>query len=114
MLVAWNASREATRAVNDALPLLEAAAKVTVLVVNPAVGMRGHGEVPGADMALHLARHGVRAEASALTSHDVEIGALLLSQAAELEADLIVMGAYGHSRLRELVMGGARGRSCAR
>ena len=107
VLVAWNAGREATRAVNDALPLLEGASKVTVLAVNPRGGLHGHGEVPGADIALHLARHGVRAEASALKSDDVAIGALLLSQAADLDADLIVMGAYGHSRLRELVLGGA-------
>jgi len=107
VLVAWNAGREATRAVNDALPLLEGASKVTVLVVNPRPGLHGHGEIPGSDIALHLARHGVPAEASALKSDDVEIGALLLSQAADLDADLIVMGAYGHSRLRELVLGGA-------
>ena len=107
ILVAWNASREATRAVSDALPLLETASKVTVLAINPRGGLRGHGEVPGADIALHFARHGVRAEASSLKSDDVEVGALLLSQAADLDADLIVMGAYGHSRLRELMLGGA-------
>lgn len=107
VLVAWNAGREATRAVNDALPLLQGASKVTVLAVNPRGGLHGHGEVPGADIALHLARHGVRAEASALKSDDVAVGALLLSQAADLDADLIVMGAYGHSRLREVVLGGA-------
>jgi nucleotide-binding universal stress UspA family protein len=107
VLVAWNAGREATRAVNDALPLLEGASKVTVLAINPRGGLHGHGEVPGADIALHLARHGVRAEASALKSDDVEVGPLLLSQAADLGADLIVMGAYGHSRLREVVLGGA-------
>jgi len=107
VLVAWNASREATRAVNDALPLLEGATRVTVLAINPRGGLHGHGEVPGADIALHLARHGVRAEASSLKSDDVEIGALILSQAADLDADLIVMGAYGHSRLREVMLGGA-------
>jgi nucleotide-binding universal stress UspA family protein len=107
VLVAWNASREATRAVNDAMPLLGGASKVTVLAINPRGGLHGHGEVPGADLALHLARHGVRAEASALKSNDVDVGALLLSQAADLGADLIVMGAYGHSRLREVVLGGA-------
>ena len=107
VLVAWNAGREATRAVNDALPLLEGAEKVTVLAINPRGGLHGHGEVPGADIALHLARHGVRAEASAIKSDDVEVGALLLSQAADLNVDLIVMGAYGHSRLREVVLGGA-------
>jgi nucleotide-binding universal stress UspA family protein len=107
VLVAWNAGREATRAVNDALPLLTTASKVTVLAINPRAGLHGHGEVPGADIALHLARHGVRAEAASLTSDDVDVGALLLSQAADLDADLIVMGAYGHSRMRELVLGGA-------
>jgi nucleotide-binding universal stress UspA family protein len=107
VLVAWNAGREATRAVNDALPLLEGAAKVTVLAINPRGGLHGHGEVPSADLALHLARHGVRAEASSLKSEDVDVGALLLSQAADLGADMIVMGAYGHSRLRELALGGA-------
>ncbi len=107
VLVAWNAGREATRAVNDALPLLEGASKVTVLAINPRGGLHGHGEVPGADIALHLARHGVRAEASAIKSDDVDVGALLLSQAADLNADLIVMGAYGHSRLREVMLGGA-------
>jgi nucleotide-binding universal stress UspA family protein len=107
VLVAWNASREATRAVNDAMPLLETASKVTVLAINPHPGLHGHGEVPGADIALHLARHGVRAEAASVKSDDVKVGALLLSQAADLDADLIVMGAYGHSRLRELVLGGA-------
>jgi nucleotide-binding universal stress UspA family protein len=107
VLVAWNAGREATRAVNDALPLLEGATKVTVLAINPRGGLHGHGEVPGADLALHLARHGVRAEASSIKSEDVDVGPLLLSQAADLGADLIVMGAYGHSRLREVVLGGA-------
>jgi nucleotide-binding universal stress UspA family protein len=107
VLVAWNAGREATRAVNDAMPLLETATKVTVLAINPRPGLHGHGEVPGADIALHLARHGVRAEAASVKSDEVEVGALLLSQAADLDADLIVMGAYGHSRMRELVLGGA-------
>lgn len=107
VLVAWNASREATRTVNDALVLLENASTVTVLAINPRGGLRGHGELPGSDIALHLARHGVRAEASSLTSDDVDVGALILSQAADLDADLIVMGAYGRSRLRELILGGA-------
>jgi nucleotide-binding universal stress UspA family protein len=107
VLVAWNGSREATRAVGDALPLLVGASKVTVLIVNPRGGRRGHGEVPGADIALHLARHGVRAEAATVKSDDVEVGAFLLSYAADLGADLLVMGAYGHSRLREVVLGGA-------
>jgi nucleotide-binding universal stress UspA family protein len=107
ILVAWDASREATRAVNDAIPLLAAAATVTVLTVDPAIGLTEHGDVPGADIALHLARHGVKAEVEKTVSGFVDIGDVLLSCASDLGADLLVMGAYGHSRVRELVLGGA-------
>jgi nucleotide-binding universal stress UspA family protein len=106
VLVAWNASREAARAVNDALPLLREAKAVTVLAVNPKRGINGHGDVPAADIALHLARHGVRAEASHTVATDIPEGEALLSYAADIGADLIVCGAYGHSRARELVFGG--------
>jgi nucleotide-binding universal stress UspA family protein len=106
VLVGWNASREAARAVNDALPILEKAAKVTVLAVNPDRLPGAHGEEPGADIALHLARHGVRAEADHLTAPSVPDGGALLNRAAELAPDLLVIGAYGHSRLREMVLGG--------
>jgi len=106
ILVAWNAGREATRAVNDALPLLKRAKKVTILAVNPRPGFFGHGAQPGADIALHLARHGVKAEAAQLASDDIDPGDLLLSRASDLGSDLIVMGAYGRSRMRELVLGG--------
>ena len=107
VLVAWNASPQATRAVNDALPLLGRARKVTIMAVNPAGGSKGHGEVPGADIALHLARHGVKAEASHVYADDIDVGDMILSRAADFGADLIVMGAYGHARLREIVLGGA-------
>ncbi len=104
-IIAWNGSREATRAVNDALPLLQRANRVTVLVINPAAG--GSGALPGADIALHLSRHGVRCEAATTqAADDIAIGDILLSRAADLGADLIVMGAYGHSRTREMVLGG--------
>lgn len=106
VMVAWNASRESTRAVNDALPLLRAAAKVTVLAVNPERGLDGHGEVPGADICLHLARHGVKAEAAHTVARDIGEGDALLSYAADIGADLIVCGGYGHSRAREMVFGG--------
>src|SRR5882757_5435775 len=106
VLVAWNASREATRAVNDALPLLRDATAVTVLAVNPRHGIDGHGDVPAADIALHLARHGVKAEAAHTVAHDISEGDALLSYAADLGADLIVSGGYGHSRAREMVFGG--------
>lgn len=105
VLVAWNGSREATRAVNDALPILQRAKKVTLLSMNPkeVIALR----VPGADIALHLARHQVTVEAAATRATDIEVGDVLLSYAADIGADLIVMGAYGHSRLREMVLGGA-------
>jgi nucleotide-binding universal stress UspA family protein len=100
VLIGWNATRQAARAVHDAMPILEAASKVTVLTINADKG-------PVEELARHLARHGVQADISALRSDDVEVAALILSRAADLSADLIVMGAYGHSRLRELVLGGA-------
>ncbi len=78
-----------------------------VLAVNPEDGYKGHGDIPSADICQHLARHGVNAEAQSITGYDVEVGDFILSRAADQGADLIVMGAYGHSRLRELVLGGA-------
>jgi len=107
VLIAWNASREATRAANDALPILQQASQVTVLAINPRGGVSGDGDVPGADLALHLSRHGVKAEASWIQADDVEVAAMLLSRASDCQADLIVMGGYGHSRVREIVLGGA-------
>jgi nucleotide-binding universal stress UspA family protein len=106
VLIAWNASREAARAVNDALPLLIGAKQVTVLAINPQRGVGGHGDVPAADIALHLARHGLKAEAAHTVARDIADGEALLSYAADIGADLIVAGAYGHSRARELVFGG--------
>jgi nucleotide-binding universal stress UspA family protein len=106
-LVAWNASRESTRAVTDALPLLQRAKQVTVIVVDPRQDAEIHGELPGSDIALYLARHGVKAEAHPTPSGDVDIGDVILSRASDIDADLVVMGAWGHSRMRELVMGGA-------
>jgi nucleotide-binding universal stress UspA family protein len=107
VLVGWDASREATRAVNDAMPLLAGAEAVTILVVDPSDGPTGHGEVPGADIALHLARHGVKATIETTVSAGIGAGNALLSRASDFEADLLVMGAYGHSRVRELLLGGA-------
>ncbi len=103
-LVAWNASREAARAVTDALPLLARAQSVEVVAFGD-VG--DHGPVPGADLALFLARHGVKATAARQSAPGVDIGSQILSRAADSDADLIVMGAYGHSRVREMALGGA-------
>jgi len=107
VLIGWNATREATRAVNDAMPLLAAAEVVTVLTIDAREGPDAHGELPGADISLHLARHGVKAEIERTVSAGVPAGDVLLSRAADLGADLLVIGAYGHSRVRELLLGGA-------
>ncbi len=107
VLIAWNATREAARAVSDSMPLLTSAELVTVLTIDPREGPHGHGEIPGADIALHLARHGVKTETERTISAGLPVGEALLSRAADLGADLIVMGAYGHSRVRELLLGGA-------
>jgi nucleotide-binding universal stress UspA family protein len=107
IIVGWNASREATRAVADALPLLARAEAVELLIVDPECHSGSHGEEPGADVARHLARHEVRVEVRTVASRGEDIGSVLLSRAAAFGADLLVMGAYGHSRLTELAFGGA-------
>lgn len=106
-MVAWDSSRLSTRAINDALPLLKKAKHVSVIAINPHGGKEGHGAVPSADICLHLARHGVNAEAQHVFADDVNVGDMLLSRAADQSIDLLVMGAYGHARWRELVLGGA-------
>lgn len=106
VMVAWDGGREAARAVADALPLLKAARSVTVMVVNASRGSGNHGEEPGADIATHLARHGVTVEVHHSEASDISIGDVLLSRISDEGTDLLVMGAYGHSRLRELVLGG--------
>jgi nucleotide-binding universal stress UspA family protein len=105
-MIAWDSGREAARAVNDALPVLEQATAVTVLSVNPRPGIDLHGEEPGADIALHLSRHGVKVEVQQTQVEEINVGDTVLSRLADLGCDLLVMGAYGHSRLREVVLGG--------
>ena len=105
--VAWNGRREAARAVFDALPLLVAAENVRVLWVNPRQGRHGEGDVPAADLAATLARHGVRCEVATAQSPDSGVGDTLLSGLVDDGSDLLVMGAYGHARFRELIFGGA-------
>ncbi len=107
VVVAWDASRAAARAVRDALPFLTRAAAVQVVSVNPSPGGFGHGEVPGNDIALYLARHGVNVEVQHIETRDLDVGNALLSHVASEAADLLVMGGYGHSRLREIMLGGA-------
>lgn len=107
VLLAWNASREAARAVSDAIPVLKTADSVQVVAFDPGKGGADHGDVPGADIALFLTRHGVKVQVAQQQGAGLDIGAQILSRAADIGADLIVMGAYGHSRMRELVLGGA-------
>lgn len=106
VLVAWNGSREAARALNDALPLLEQAESVTVLSVQGRRALERE-DVPGADAAEHLARHGIAAVAVRV-SHDggASEADAILNYAADLGAELLVAGCYGHSRARERVLGG--------
>jgi nucleotide-binding universal stress UspA family protein len=102
ILVAWDGSLEATRAVACSLPLLRAASLVAIVLFRPAASA---GRDPGADLALYLARHGLRCEVHAQPV-PIDGGVALLSCAADLQSDLMVMGAYGHARLREVLLGG--------
>jgi len=104
VLVAWNGSPEAAKAVTAALPLLRGAEQVVLAVLGTSADTLG--ESPGADIALYLARHGVNVEVLRRPEPD-DPGHAILSLAADFNVDLLVMGAYGHSRFRELTMGGA-------
>lgn len=110
IMVAWDASAAAMRAVGDALPLLRRADSVAIVAFTGADYDEGAGPgpQPGQDLAQYLARHGVKVNViDCAPPSSSERGAALLAQAAQLDADLLVMGGYGHSRLRELMLGGA-------
>ncbi|WP_103224633.1 universal stress protein [Roseibium marinum] len=104
--IAWNAQREAARAVTDALPFLKKATQIDLLVVDPVVGDEDHGQDPGSDMALILSRHGLNLNVRIVASEGRPVSQVLLETARDLKSDLIVMGAYGHSRLRQNILGG--------
>jgi len=106
VLIAWTPCKEAARAVADAMPFIEAAESVHVAMVDPKTGEDAHGEEPGADLAAALARHRVPVTVDALPSAGNSVADRLLTHAAECGADLIVMGGYGHWRLRESLFGG--------
>ncbi len=106
VVVAWNGTREAARALHDAMLVLERADSVTVIEVEPLAPPAGTGRVAAGDVAAALGRRGIAASAETETAGDIGVDDLLLSRAADLAADLLVMGAYGHSRLREFVLGG--------
>jgi nucleotide-binding universal stress UspA family protein len=104
VLVCWDGSRAATRAVADAMPFLHKAKKIEVVMV---AGKAAKGdEMAGADLGQHLARHGLKVEVKRITSPDIDVSSTVLSHAADSNADMIVMGGYGHSRLREFILGG--------
>jgi len=103
-MVGWDGSRSAARAVADALPILARAKSVEIVMVT---GERDHsGEIEGADIAQHLARHGLKVEIKRIALGDVRVADAILSHAADAAADFLVMGGYDHSRLREMVLGG--------
>ena len=105
-VVAWQPTREASRAAHDALPLLRRFAQVDVLVVDPQVDATHHGDVPGADISTHLARHGITTNVVTIPSMGETVEQAILRFAGETGAELIVAGGYSHSRLREHILGG--------
>ena len=106
VIIGWSRRREAVRAMHDAMPLLERAEAVTVIEVDPPAPVPGESVVLAENIAEGLVRRGIAATAESEASGGLAVDDALLSRAADLGADLLVMGAYGHSRLREYVLGG--------
>lgn len=105
-LIAWDGSREAARAIRDAMPLLQAAERVSVLVIDPRQQGHMHEGTHTSELVAHLDRHGIVAAAEEITLLEHRVASDLLDHASQLGADLLVMGAYGHSRVWEFVVGG--------
>ncbi|HEY7998902.1 MAG TPA: universal stress protein [Pseudolabrys sp.] len=107
VMVCWDGSRAATRAIADSLPFLRKAKKVEIVMVAGKAGKAGkEDEIPGVDLGQHLARHGLEVDVKRITAPDIDVSSTILSYAADSNADMIVMGGYGHSRLREFILGG--------
>ena len=106
IVVAWNESSEALRAVRAAMPVLQNAAAVHVVVIDPPQHGPNRSD-PGGMLSQYLARHGVKAEIDVLSKTLPRVSDVLLRHARDVNADLVVMGAYGHSRFREAILGGA-------
>ena len=104
VLICWDGSRAAARAVADALPFLKKSKQVDVLIVSEKPNKTN--EIAGADLGQHLARQGLKVEIKHITAPDIGVAPAILSYAADSDTDMIVMGGYGHSRLREFVLGG--------
>lgn len=105
VMVCWDGSRTAARAIADSMPFLMRSKAIDVVIV--ASGREKTGEIPGIDLGQHLARHGLKVEVKRIVASDTDVPNTILSFAADSSADFIVMGGYGHSRLREFVLGGA-------
>jgi nucleotide-binding universal stress UspA family protein len=105
VIVCWDGGRPAARAIGDALPFLAKAGKVDVVIVASEPG-KGD-EMTGANIGRHLARHAIDVEIKRITTRDVDVASAILSYAADVSATFLVMGGYGHSRLREFILGGA-------
>ena len=106
VMIAWDSRIEASRAVRESLEILTRAEEVRIVLVDPAEGESGHGAEPGADVATYLARHGAKVTVDRLPSQGKTIASVLRQHAVDTAAELLVMGAYGHSRLRERIFGG--------
>ena len=104
--VAWNATPEAAHAVRAAMPLLKAAEEVVLLLVDPSPEPRGHSQDPGAEMARYLGHHGLKPEVLKLPSEGRRAEEVIAAHMRERGPDALVMGAYGHTRLRERIFGG--------
>jgi nucleotide-binding universal stress UspA family protein len=106
VMVAWDSRIEASRAVRESLELLASAMEVRLALVDPAEGENDHGEEPGADVASYLARHGVKVTVDRLPRGNHSVADVLRRHAVDTAAEMLVMGAYGHSRLRQRIFGG--------
>lgn len=106
ILIGWNARREAVRATNDALPFLKAASEVVIATVDASPRPGGHGEAPGRELAAHLARHGVATDVRNIDGLGRTEGKALVDEAVAIDAGMIVIGAYGHSRAAQFLFGG--------
>lgn len=106
VMIAWDSRIEASNAVSHGLELLRGADAVHVALVDPVEGDDAHGAEPGADIAAYLARHGVKVTVDRLPSQGRTVADALRRHATDMAADMLVMGAYGHSRLRERIFGG--------